>query len=421
MRVLYFDCFSGAAGDMILGALVDAGAPEADVRGALGALDVGGFDLRIVETRRAGVRALHAIVEAGDSPIRRAYRDVAELIARAPLTASVKERVLSCFSILAGAEGRVHGIDPNDVHFHEVGALDALVDVVGACAALEHFLPARVMTSPIATGTGIVESAHGPLPLPAPAAVEILRGRGASLYERGTGELVTPTGAALLATFSDSFGPLPQMTVDAIGHGAGSRDGDVPNVVRALVGEMVGAEPGPSVALLIETNLDDLAPEMLPHVVESLIEAGAQDAWITPIVMKKGRPAFTLSVLADPERRTDLIDLVYRETGTLGMRVVPVDKPTLARKWISVEVEGHQLRVKLGLRDGEITSMAPEYEDARRVARITGLPLKEVHARALEAARVAPSAHGGHVGEISPGQRASSGSPGAGWGGRGGI
>jgi uncharacterized protein (TIGR00299 family) protein len=390
MRVLYFDCFSGAAGDMILGALLDGGAPEEDIRAVLDALDIGGFGLRLEETRRAGVRALHAVVETNDSGIERRFRDVADLVTRAPLVAAVKERALSCFSVLAQAEGRVHGVDPDDVRLHEVGALDALIDVVGACAALEHFLPARVLTSPIATGTGTVESAHGPLPLPAPAVVEILRGRGATLYGRGDHELVTPTGAALLATFSDSFGSLPPMTVDAVGHGAGSRDGDVPNIVRLLIGEMVGVVSHRSDAFVIETNLDDLTPEIVAHVVETLLDAGAQDAWVTPTVMKKGRPAFTLSVLADPERRADLIDIIYRETGTLGMRVTPVDKLALDRKWLSVDVEGHPVRVKLGLKDGEITSMAPEHEDAARVARITGLPLKEVYARALEGARIAP-------------------------------
>lgn len=403
MRVLYFDCFSGASGDMILGALLDAGAPEDDVRAALDALDIADFGVRFEETRRAGVRALHALVETDDAGTERRLRDVADLIAHARLNSSVKERALSCFSVLAEAEGRVHGVESEDVLFHEVGALDALVDVVGACAALEHFLPARVVTSPIATGTGTVESAHGRLPLPAPAVVEILRARAATLYERGTEELVTPTGAALLVTFTDSFGPFPRMTVDAVGHGAGSRDADVPNVVRVLIGESAEAETKPSDAFLIETNLDDLAPEVVPHVIEALLDAGAQDAWITPVIMKKGRPAFTLSVLADPERRADLIDIVYRETGTLGMRVAPIDKLALDRKWLSVEVEGHTVRVKLGMKDGEITSMAPEHEDARRVARATGLPLKEVYARALEAARVAPSTSGGQVGEISPG------------------
>lgn len=392
MRILYFDCFSGAAGDMILGALLDAGAPEEDVRAALGALDIGGFRLRIEETRRAGVRARHAIVETDEAIAERSHRDVAELIARSRLPASTKDRALSAFAVLANAEARVHGVEPGEVHFHEVGALDAIVDVVGACAAVEHFLPARVMTSPIATGTRTVESAHGLLPLPAPAVVEILRGSGATLYERGTEELVTPTGAALLATFSDSFGPFPPMTVDAVGHGAGSRDGDVPNVMRLLVGEMAETETHRSDAFLIETNLDDVTPEVIAHVVESLLDAGAQDAWVTPMVMKKGRPGFTLSALADPERRAELIDIVFRETGTLGMRVAPVDKLALDRKWLSVEVEGHPVRVKLGMKDGEITSMAPEHEDARRVARVTGLPLKEVYARALEAARIAPSA-----------------------------
>ena len=381
VKVLYFDCFSGAAGDMILAALLDAGAPEEEVRGRLDGLGLDHWRLEIDTVDKGGLRARRATVVVDEDQTGRAYRDVKELIGTAGLPASIEERALGVFLVLAKAESRVHDVPVDDVHFHEAGALDAILDVVGCCTALEHFMPARVVTSAIATGTGTIESEHGTLPLPAPAVTEIFAGRNAQLFARGKRELVTPTGAAILADVTDEFAELPPMRIRATGYGAGARDDDVPNVLRVLVGEESTGVRG--TAVLIETNIDDMSPELVPDLVDSLIEAGAQDAWTSPTVMKKGRPAFMLSVLVGPEDPERFIDLIYKETSTLGLRLTTVGKDELASEWVDAEVAGSKVRVKLGWRNGEIVTTSPEHDDALEVARATGLSLERVYELAL--------------------------------------
>ena len=386
MTTLYFDCFSGAAGDMILGALLDAGVPEAEIRASLDALDLPGWELRVEEVQRGGVRATQVIVTAQDDATSRSYAQIRELLERAPLRRRVQERALRAFRGLAEAEGRIHGIEPDDVHFHEVGGIDAIVDIVGCAAGIEHFDPVRIVTSPVATGRGWIESAHGPLPLPAPATLELLKG--APLERRGNEELITPTGAAILAAVTDRYGDMPRFRLQNTGYGAGTRDLDWPNVVRVVVGT---DDPANSTdhAWLIETNIDDMNPELIPNAIESLIGAGAADAWTSAIVMKKGRPAFTLSVLAKEAAREAVLDVLYRETTTLGVRMQKVEKDELEREWINVEVSDQKIRVKLGLRGREIVSISPEYEDALVAARAAGVPLREIYDKALAEAAAA--------------------------------
>jgi uncharacterized protein (TIGR00299 family) protein len=393
LKALYFDCFSGASGDMILGALLDAGASEDHVRASLHAIGVPGWNLQLSQVQRGPLRSTRAKVSVEDGGGERSHRDIVALLDRATLAPAIKERSKSVFGVLAAAEGRIHSLPPEDVHFHEVGGLDAIIDVVGCCAALEDFLPARIVTSPIATGAGLVKTAHGTLPLPAPAVTEILQGSGAVLVERGEMELITPTGAALLSVFSDGFGPLPAMTIESSGYGAGAGEGDVPNVLRVLTGESIDESASPG-ALLIETNLDDMVPELLPHVVDSLLEAGAYDAWITPIVMKKGRPGFTLSALCAPVTQWHLMELIFRETTTLGVRVTPVQRAVAERQWTQVEVAGQKVRVKIGSRHGDVISTAPEYEDVLTASQATGIPLKEIYSRALHKATERADAEG---------------------------
>jgi len=385
MRIVYFDCTAGAAGDMILGALLDAGAPVADVRASLDALDVPGWELDLEAVTRRGLRATHAQVSVDDESPARSYSDITRIVSDAPLSDPIKSSALKAFDALATAEARVHARTKNDVQWHEVGGIDALVDIVGSCAALEHFHPVRVVTSPIGTGAGIIESDHGTLPLPAPAVAEILKG--AVLTGRATDrELVTPTGAAILAAVTDEFGDLPEMRLEATGYGAGSWNLDWPNVVRVLVGDGAGTVPGDEV-FVIESNLDDMSPELFPHVIETLLVAGAQDVWVTSIVMKKGRPGYTLSALVDASAKERVVDMVYRETTTLGLRITPAVKHALTREWIEIDVASCAVRVKLGRRAGEIVTMAPEHNDAVKAAKASGLPLKEVYSRALQAAR----------------------------------
>lgn len=383
MRALYFDCFSGASGDMLLAALIDAGAPEAEVRRALEALDLQGWSLDVTDTARAGMQAARARVAVTGSGPARTYRDVVALVERAGLPDGIARRVLDVFGRLASAEAGVHGVDVANVHLHEVGATDALVDVVGVAAALEYLAPERCYCSPIATGTGTVETDHGTLPLPAPAVAELLRG--IPIYGRGRDELVTPTGAAILVHACSSFGELPDMRIEAIGYGAGARSDGTPNIVRVLVGD-VSAVDGERLVLL-ETNLDDLVPEMVPHVIDRLMDAGALDVWATPVIMKRGRPGILLSALADEAGRDAIVRELFRETTTLGIRTSAVDRRALERAIIEVEVSGAPVRVKIGILEGDAINYAPEFRDAQRVAVKLDRPLKDVYADALESAR----------------------------------
>lgn len=380
MKVLHFDCISGAAGDMLLAALIDGGASESAVRAALEGLRLPDWELTVTPTSKSGLRANQVKVSTTDTSTSRRYGDIQALLESADLNHGVKQRALATFRVLAEAEAKVHGSKPEDVHFHEVGAVDALVDIVGCAAAIEDLGPERITASSLVTGRGWTDSAHGQLPVPAPAVLEILRG--IPLSERGTDELVTPTGAAILRAATDSFGPMPEMTVGSVGYGAGERDLAWPNVVRVLVGQDTKDGDGEQ-SWLIETNIDDMNPELIPNCVERLISAGASDAWTSPIVMKKGRPAFTLSILVRGNAREETLDVLYRETTTLGVRMHPVTKDELEREWVQVQVLEQQVRVKLGLRGNHIVSVSPEYEDALIAARAEGVPLREIYDKAL--------------------------------------
>jgi len=371
---------------MILGALLDAGVPEEIVRSSLNALDLPNWSLEIAGTTKGGIRATRASVSIDRVESPRTYRAMKSLLEAAPLLEGVRERALATLEVLARAEGRVHGRAFEEVHFHEIGTTDAMVDIVGVSAALDHLGPLDVFSSAIATGTGTVTTSHGELPLPVPAVTEILQNAGASLVGKGTEELVTPTGAALLAAAGASFGELPAMRIEASGYGAGHRDLTWPNVLRVLIGEPA-TDTSESGTLLLETNLDDLNPELIPYVIESLLNAGARDAWTTPIVMKKGRPAITLSVLVAKSGKDRMTEILFKETTTLGIRTRPVDRDALDRDSVEVEVEGFRVRVKRGHRGGEVLTIAPEYEDCAEAARKSGLPLKRIYDAASETAR----------------------------------
>lgn len=380
MKVLYFDCASGASGDMILGALVDAGADVNRVMEALAALELDGWELRFQEVRRGPLRALKADVRAGKQGPKRGLREIEDIIGISALAPEVRDTSMKVFRTLAEAEARVHGISVDEVHFHEVGALDAVVDIVGSAAALATLSADTIVCSPLPLGSGTVDTDHGVLPVPAPAVAELLKG--VPITSGGEGELVTPTGAAFLVAISDGFGSLPGMELQAIGSGAGTRDRDpVPNVLRVFVGEVTDPDVH-STHLLLEANLDDMVPEIVPYAIERLLEAGAQDAWTQPIVMKKERPALLLSILCEKDRLDDVLETLYAETTTLGVRIRPTGKHELERESTTIEIEGFEVRVKIGKLNGRVVNIAPEFEDAAKVARITGLPLKEIYRRA---------------------------------------
>jgi pyridinium-3,5-bisthiocarboxylic acid mononucleotide nickel chelatase len=374
-RILWIDATAGIAGDMLLGALVDLGVPIATLQGAVDAVLPGVIRLSATSVRRAGQRATHVDVAVLDDAGSRTWADVRALLDGATLEDRIRDRALLTFERLAEAEGRVHGVPPDEVHFHEVGAHDAIADVVGTCAGVAALGLDRVVLSPVALGSGTVRTAHGVLPVPAPAVLELARGRHvAGVPSDGSGELATPTGMALATTLAEASGPLPSMTVDAVGVGAGTRD--LParaNVVRLVAG-VASEQPGGR-AIVLETNVDDLDPRIWPDVLARLLDAGALDAWLTPVLMKKGRPGSTLHLLAPPEAERALTDLVLTHTSTLGVRRTEVARTVLDRSWAPVEVLGEQVRIKIGSRDGLILHATVEYEDAAAVARGAGVPV----------------------------------------------
>lgn len=376
---------------MILGALIDAGVPLDVMRESLDALPLDGWTIESATVQKGALQATRAVITGAEDKASRNHADIVTLLRNSPLEENVRQRALETFEILARAEAKIHNRRAEQVHFHEVGGTDALIDIVGASAALEHLGPSHIVTGPIATGSGTISSDHGQIPLPAPAVTEILTG--AVLYGRGEGELITPTGAAILAAASDSFGNLPAVRLRSTGYGAGRRDLDLPNVLRLLVADEVDENDD---TVVLETNLDDMNPELLPHLLDTLMATGAQDAWLTPILMKKGRPGFLLNVLTTTYEGDRLQDAIYKETTTLGVRRTRVGKDVLARRWVTIDVAGQSVNVKVGLRGSRVTTVAPEYEDARRAATATGMSLKDVYAAALRAVQAQS------VGSMSP-------------------
>lgn len=380
--VAWFHCFSGIAGDMALGSLLDAGADLDEVRALCRRLPVSGWGLEAEPVLRGGIAATRAVVDAEETGVVRTYAHITGLVEEARLPDRLRDRALAAFGALAAAEGRVHRRPPAQVHFHEVGGLDAIVDVVGTCGALEVLGVDRVACSPVATGLGTVRAAHGLLPNPPPAVVELLRG--APTYGVDVPvELTTPTGAALAATLAAAWGAMPAMTVAATGFGAGSRDLEGrPNVTQVVVGSAgERLEQGQPVVLL-EANVDDATGETLAHAVAALLEAGAHDAWVAPVVMKKGRPGHVVSALADRALAAQVAATLTSETGSLGVRGTTLERWPAARSQDEVEVEGLPVRVKVSAGRVKV-----EHDDAVRAARRIGLPVREVVSLAEEAWR----------------------------------
>jgi pyridinium-3,5-bisthiocarboxylic acid mononucleotide nickel chelatase len=382
----WFHCFAGIAGDMALGSLIDAGADVAEVRGLLDRLPMAGWSMEVEPVMRGGIGATKVNVVVAETAVVRTYAHIIGLVDEARLPERVRNRAHATFAALADAEGHLHRRPPAQVHFHEVGGVDAVIDVVGTCAAMEVLGIDEVWSSPVANGTGMVRSAHGMLPVPAPAVVELLRG--APTYGRDLPyELTTPTGAALLAATVSGWGAMPPMQVAAAGYGAGTREMEgLPNLVQVVVGDARPVEPARPVpgqpVVLLEVNVDDATGETLAHAVAALLEVGAHDAWVTPIVMKKGRPAHTVSVLVDPSLADQVAAVLVAETGSLGVRGETLERWPAARLDGQVEVEGVPVRVKVGAGRVKV-----EHDDAARAARRTGLPLREVVSRAEEAWR----------------------------------
>lgn len=385
--IAYLDCFSGISGNMFLGAMIDAGLSLDDLRADLSQLPLSGYEVtaeRITKRRIAGTQVQ---VKAGHTDSPRSLDDVLDIIARAGLPDEVSGPAAETFKRLAAAEAHVHGESVDKIHFHEVGAVDAIVDIVGAFCGLRRLGIDTVYASALPLGGGWVDSAHGRLPVPAPATVELLRG--VPTYGGPVeAELVTPTGAAILTTVCCTFGPMPPMTIQKIGWGAGRLDLAHPNLLRMFVGEPA-ARPLEQHLVVIQTNLDNMNPELFGHLMDQLFSAGALDVFYSPIVMKKSRPATLVSVLAEPALADTLTGILFRESTTLGVRLTDVARRCLDREWREVETDYGRVRVKVGRLGAEVVSAAPEYEDCLRAAEDRGVPAKVVYEAAQAAFREA--------------------------------
>ena len=407
MRTAWFHCFNGVAGDMTLGALLDAGADLDAVRIAIEALDIDQWALEVERTQRCGIAATRALVTAPDLEQHRPHHEVRRIVIAADLPGPIATHVLAAFAALAEVEGAIHGVDPDQVEFHEVGSLDAVVDIVGTCAALESLGIGSVACSPITMGTGTFSAAHGILPNPGPAVLSLLQRAGAPHRSADVpAELATPTGVALMTTLARGrFGPMPDGVVQAIGYGAGGRDmPGRPNVVQVVIieeaertvgsgtGRATDPTAGPQTTgsrtaghaidagqpvRLLEANVDDTTGEILGHAVAALLVAGAHDAWVTPIVMKKGRPAHTVHALCDPSIADRVGAVLVAETGSLGLRGSTIERWPQQRSESTVAIEGHAIRVKVSA-----GGRKPEFDDALAASKALGVPVREILRRA---------------------------------------
>ncbi len=388
MRILYLDCFSGASGDLIVGALLDAGADIETLIEGIGKLGISPVpEISLSRTKSKGIAASRFEVLDGTDPYshdhHRGLSRIIALIEEANLRQYVKETSIRIFNLLGEAEAAVHGCSIEEVHFHEVGAVDAIVDIVGTAICLEQLRIDRVIAGPLPTFTGTVHCAHGELPLPAPAALLLMKGM--PLRQCGVEkELVTPTGAAILAGIADSFGPMPSFTVNAVGHGAGSYELPFPNVLRAVIGED-GGEGTESEVCVIETNVDDMNPQYFERVFEQLLEQGALDVFVVPVQMKKSRPGFLLQLMCGEKDVEALSRIVFRETSTLGLRVHKAKRHCLERVHKVVSTRYGEIRIKVASEKGEILNAQAEFADCLEAAGKSNAAVKEVHDAAMAA------------------------------------
>lgn len=387
MKTIYFDCYCGASGDMIVGALLDCGADFEAIKRALATLKVQGFAVRADKVNKKGIMAtqFHVDVDPSEKQPHRHLRHCVEIINEGDLPEPVKIAACETFRRIAVAEAAVHGTTIEKVHFHEVGAIDSIVDIVAAHLALHQLGIERVLASHVHVGAGTVKCAHGIMPVPAPATALLLEGV-PSYGGDVQAELTTPTGAALLAQLAERFGPQPVMAVNIVGYGSGRRDlEDRANVLRALVGqtqELPETEP----IVVIEANMDDLAPEFYPPLMQDVLRAGARDVFVTPIVGKKGRPGHLLTVLCEEQRVPELTPLIFRDTTTLGFRMRVEQRVCLHRTWKNVETPWGTVRVKIGSLNGGVTNAAPEFEDCRERAEAASVSVLAVYTSASAAA-----------------------------------
>ena len=387
-KLLYFECQSGVSGDMFLAALIDLGVDLKKLRRELKLLPVSGYTVSVTRVRRHAIDGARFKVKTKKERHHRTFRDIKVLIEESGLSGEVKKLAIKIFKLLAKAEGKVHGITPGKVHFHEVGAVDSIVDIVGAAIAIETLGKVEVYCSPIATGSGFVKTAHGTMPIPAPATLELLKGV-PIVPSPVPMELTTPTGAAILKTLASGFGPVPPMTVTGIGYGAGGKDfKEVPNVLRVIQGTRARAAAASGDThniLAIETNTDDMNPQLAGYLMERLLAEGALDVYFTPVQMKKNRPGTLITVLAEAEARERLTEIIFAESTSIGVRYYHVERSCLERDFRKVRTPYGLVRIKVSRLNGRVVNVTPEYEDCKKAAKGKKVPIKDV----IEAARAA--------------------------------
>jgi len=379
MKVLYFDLIGGASGDMILGAMVDAGLSIDILKKLLAGLNLNEFDILAKIVDKNGFCATKVDVLVTEQPPERHLKEIKDIIQKSSLPRTVQNRALQIFERIAGAEAAIHNKSVDQVHLHELGGTDTIIDITGALLALEHLEISKIYASPVPMGKGFVKGAHGQIPLPAPATAALLKG--IPVYGRDIdAELVTPTGAALLADLVDDFGPAPPMILETIGYGAGGRDLPIPNLLRVLIGEITPAESATLNRLaVLETNLDDLNPEIYPYVIESLFSAGALDVTLSPVQMKKNRPGTQIQVLCEPVEVDAMRSILFQETTTLGIKQIMVDRYALPRTIQEVETPYGKIRVKIAKISPDIKKISPEFEDCRKAAQKHGIPISQIY------------------------------------------
>ena len=390
MKTLYFDCFAGASGNMTLAALVSLGVDKTALIEQLRRLNISDFNIEFSTVDRSGISAVYADVKVPHERVHRHLSDIKKIINESTLSEAVKERAVAIFTRLAEAEAKIHGIEVEKVHFHEVGAMDAIVDVVGACIGFEMLGIERFTCSKVHVGSGFAQMAHGRFPIPPPAVAELLTR--AAIYSTDIeGELITPTGAAIISTVCESYGAIPELKVERTGYGAGTREyKDFPNALRIILGETdrnAISDHRPLTTdhlVLLETNIDDLSPQILGYVMDRAFLLGALDCWFTPIQMKKNRPATMVSVLCDLSKKDDITALLYSETSTLGVRLTYVDRECLPREVVKVRTEHGEVAVKIARFNDKIVNAKPEYDQVREIAERIHKPLKEVEQEVLD-------------------------------------
>ncbi len=384
MRAAYFNCFSGISGDMVLAALVDLGWPIKELERELNKLDLFNYQVEAEKVAKQGIISTQIKIHIKEGKKERTLKDILSILDKSKLEEKIKERSQAVFIRLANAEAKIHGKSVQEVHFHELGGLDTIIDVVGAVAGMKYLGIEKVYSSSLPLGRGFLKCSHGTLPVPAPATLELLKG--VPVYGSNIeAELVTPTGAAIISTLAENFGQMPPMKIDNIGYGAGQRDLPIPNLLRVWLGILKNAYEE-DVVSLIQTNIDDMNPEFYEHIADRLFSEGALDVFLTPIQMKRTRPATMLSVITDEEKMEKMLELIFDETTTLGVRISKIKRRKLNRESRKVTTKYGKIEVKIGKLDGIVKNISPSYKECRKIAIRLNIPLKKVHQEAKQAA-----------------------------------